>query len=115
MVEAELETMARLRLPITVVVFNDSTLSLIAMKQAPVGQGGEAAVRYGMTSFADIARAHGVRGFTVDSDVDLEARLRERFAEPHGPALFDVAIEAADYRLVMSVTRGAPLIRPKLE
>ncbi len=111
MVEAELETIARLDLPITVVVFNDSMLSLIAMKQAPEGQGGEAAVRYGLTDFAALARAHGLPGVAVGRDDDLEEVLRQRFSES-GPALIDVAVNSEDYRLVMSVTRGAPLIRP---
>ncbi|HWM59353.1 MAG TPA: thiamine pyrophosphate-binding protein, partial [Pseudonocardia sp.] len=43
---AELETLARLALPVTVVVFDDAALSLIGVKQGP-GQGGDAAVRFG--------------------------------------------------------------------
>ena len=42
---AELETLARLRLPVTVVVFDDAALSLIEVKQKP-GQGGSEAVRF---------------------------------------------------------------------
>ena len=42
---AELETVARLQLPITVVVFDDAALSLIEVKQKP-GQGGSDAVRF---------------------------------------------------------------------
>ncbi len=56
---AELETLARLDLPVVVVVFNDSTLSLIAAKQSPEGHGGDDAVRYRSTDFAAIARAAG--------------------------------------------------------
>ena len=50
---AELETLSRLDLPVVVVVFNDSTLSLIAAKQSPEGHGGDDAVRY---------RDHRLRG-----------------------------------------------------
>jgi acetolactate synthase-1/2/3 large subunit len=111
MVEAELETIARLDLPITVIVFNDSTLSLIAMKQSPEGQGGPAAVLYRPTDFAALARAHGLDGVTVGIEDDLESVLTSQFATG-GPALIDVEVHSADYRLVMSVTRGAPLIQP---
>ena len=51
MTMAELETIARLQLPITVVVFNDATLSLIRIKQTPE-HGGDRAVAY---------RAHRLR------------------------------------------------------
>ena len=45
MVAAELETAARLRLPIVIVVFNDAALSLIEMKQEQKGYAG-ASMRY---------------------------------------------------------------------
>ena len=48
---AELETLARLQLDVVVVVFNDSTLSLIAIKQRGEGQGGTNAVRYRPTDY----------------------------------------------------------------
>jgi acetolactate synthase-1/2/3 large subunit len=110
-VEAELETIARLDLPITVIVFNDSALSLIAMKQSAEGQGGPAAVLYRATDFAALARAHGLEAFTVGIEDDLERVLASQFATA-GPALIDVEVHSEDYRLVMSVTRGAPLIQP---
>src|SRR5262249_58164549 len=45
MVAAELETVARLRLPITVIVFNDAALSLIEVKQEQRGYAGDS-MRY---------------------------------------------------------------------
>ena len=59
---AELETLARLRLDVLVVVFNDSTLSLIAIKQRSEGHGGVGAVRYRPTDYAAIARLRAGRG-----------------------------------------------------
>ena len=56
---AELETVARLNLPVTVVVFNDSMLSLIAIKQNADGHGGPAAVSYAPTDFAAIGTGFG--------------------------------------------------------
>ena len=58
---AELETVARLGRDIRVVVFDDATLSLIAIKQG-AGQGGAAAVRYADTDLAAVAEGLGVPG-----------------------------------------------------
>jgi len=52
---AEIETAVRLSLRVIVVVFNDSALSLIKIKQKPAGHGGDEAVRYRPVSFAAAA------------------------------------------------------------
>ena len=57
MVLAELETLARLQLDVTVVVFNDATLTLKQIE----GQGGTGAVGYRTVDFAGIAKAMNVR------------------------------------------------------
>ena len=63
---AELETLARLQLPVTVVVFDDAALSLIEVKQKP-GQGGSAAVRFAPVDYAQVASAMGLEvGGRVD-------------------------------------------------
>jgi acetolactate synthase-1/2/3 large subunit len=46
MVLGELETLARLQLPVVVVVFNDASLSLIKIKQRADGHGGRDAVEF---------------------------------------------------------------------
>ncbi|MEM7337114.1 MAG: thiamine pyrophosphate-binding protein [Actinomycetota bacterium] len=102
MTQAELETIARLDLPITIVVFNDGALSLIEIKQRP-GQGGNAAVRYGDTDFAAIADAHGVAGTVAHSIADVEKVLTERRDRPR---LIDARIDPAPYPHLMQVTRG---------
>ncbi len=102
MVLSELETMARLDLPITVIVFDDASLSLIQAKQGP-DHGGDAAVRYGPISFADVARAHGVAGVTVSSANDLEQALT---TAPHGPMVIDAHIDPAAYPHLLEITRG---------
>lgn len=56
----ELETVNRLDLPITIVVFNDSRLSLIAVRREPEGHGGENAIRYTDTDFAAVAAGYGL-------------------------------------------------------
>lgn len=106
MVLAELETVARLDLAITVVVFNDSTLSLIAAKQQPVGHGGDLAVKYRAVDFAAVARGCAMAAERV-SDVDSYDRaLRASFATS-GPMLLDVAIDPSAYSAVLDAVRGA--------
>ncbi|HEX2175649.1 MAG TPA: thiamine pyrophosphate-binding protein [Nocardioidaceae bacterium] len=102
MVLAELETLARLRLDITVVVLNDQALSLIRLKQKHA-QGGDGAVAYGTMDFAGIAIAMGVPGTVVH---DTEG-LRRTLADLHpGPALVDARIDPSGYPHVLRVSRG---------
>ncbi len=104
MVLAELETVARLGLPITVVVFNDAALSLIEIKQQP-HHGGPGAVRYQPTDYAAIARASGLDAATAGSSDELAAAV----AGPDGwrrPRLIDARIDPAPYRHLIAATRG---------
>jgi acetolactate synthase-1/2/3 large subunit len=105
MVLAELETLARLRLPITVVVFNDSSLSLIKIKQSPVGQGGETAVSYRRTDFAAIAEGCGVPGTRVNTGDELDVGARESLRSS-GPILLDVLVDPTGYDAVFEAIRG---------
>ncbi len=102
MAMAELETIGRLDLPITVVVFNDSALSLIAVKQGP-GHGGDAAIRYRPTDFATIASASGLDGFVAENADDVRRLMSEPWIKPR---LIDARIDPADYRHLIQATRG---------
>jgi acetolactate synthase-1/2/3 large subunit len=102
---AELETIARLQLDVTVVVLNDSTLSLIAVKQRPHGQGDRRAVGYRETDFAGIARACGVEASTVTDRSELDSTFREAVSRP-GPWLLDVRIDPSSYPRIYSAIRG---------
>lgn len=105
MVLAELETLARLDLPVIVIVFNDSLLSLIAVKQDPDDQGGREVVAYRSTDFAAIARGCGVPAWSAQTAADLEAALRAAL-ESRGPALIDVATDPGSYPAVFTALRG---------
>jgi acetolactate synthase-1/2/3 large subunit len=102
---AELETLARLELAVLVVVFNDSALSLIRIKQADRGHGGEGAVRYRDTDFSGIARAVGIPSRQVWDGAGLRAALAEAFAA-RGPYLIDAAVDPSGYADVLAATRG---------
>lgn len=103
MVLAELETIARLRVPVSVVVFNDSALSLIEIKQGPAN-GGPDAVRYHRTDFAAIAEASGLEGVSVSSVEELVACCRA--ADWSRPRLIDARVDPSAYPQLLAATRG---------
>ncbi len=96
MVLSELETLARLDLPVVVVVFNDSLLSLIALKQNVDTQGGSGAVRYARTDFAAIAAGFGIRAWRVASPAEYDAAVIEALGSGR-PALIDAVVDPAAY------------------
>lgn len=101
----ELETLARLSLPVTVIVLNDRLLSLVHVKQRPEGHGGLAAVRYRATDFAACARAQGLRAERVDSPASL-SRALDAASESGGPFLIDAVIDPTPYGHVLEAVRG---------
>lgn len=102
MTMAELETVARLELDITVVVFNDSTLSLIEVKRDPMSPLGSSPVRYGLTDFALVARSMGLPGHVATRP----GHVREALAAGSGPRLIDARINPEVYAHVIKETRG---------
>lgn len=102
MVLAELETIARLSLPVTVVVFNDTALSLIEIKQGD-DQGGRDAVRYHDTDFAAVAAGMGLDAVRVGDGRSLEEALRGGWGAPR---VIDVRIDPGPYRGIIATTRG---------
>ncbi|MEX2446329.1 MAG: thiamine pyrophosphate-dependent enzyme, partial [Dehalococcoidia bacterium] len=105
MVLGELETAARLEVKVIVVVFNDSTLSLIAAKQRPSGQGGTNAVQYRPIDFAGIARASGMVAAAVNDVAEYEDALRAAL-DRAGPTLIDVRTDPSAYPEVLAAIRG---------
>ena len=99
---AELETIARLRLPITVVVFDDAALSLIEVKQKP-GQGGTGAVRFGPVDYAQVAAAMGLSSTVVTSTSEAAKVFAGGW---DAPRLVDARIDPATYARLIEVTRG---------
>jgi acetolactate synthase I/II/III large subunit len=102
---AEIETAARLRLRIAVVVFNDGALSLIKIKQRPAGQGGPEAVDFAPVSYARAAQALGAAAKTVRTEEELAAALSEASGQD-GPTVIDVQVDPAAYPAIMDLSRG---------
>jgi acetolactate synthase-1/2/3 large subunit len=99
---AELETLARLELPVTVVVFDDAALSLIEVKQKP-GQGGGAAVRFSPVDYAQVAAAMGLDASVATTVGEVTAVLRGGWDRPR---LVDARIDPSTYAPLIAATRG---------
>jgi acetolactate synthase I/II/III large subunit len=108
---AEIETAARLRLRIAVVVFNDGALSLIKIKQRPAGQGGAEAVDFGPVSYARAAEAMGAAAAAVSTEMELAAALSAA-AGRDGPTVIDIQVDPAGYPAIMDLSRGQAGRRP---
>ncbi|MDE0051881.1 MAG: thiamine pyrophosphate-dependent enzyme [Rhodospirillales bacterium] len=101
---AELATAARHRCRIAVVVFNDSRLALIDIKQQRQ-QRESRGVRFGAMDHAAVARGLGCRGWRVEAGEPLTPALAEAFAHA-GPALIDVTVDADAYTSQYEALRG---------
>lgn len=105
MAMGELETIARLRARVVVVVFNDATLSLIKIKQRSVGHGGEGAVSFAPVDYAAIAEGFGLVGRRVHTATELEQAATEAMTAT-GPSLLDVQVDPSNYPQILDVIRG---------
>jgi acetolactate synthase-1/2/3 large subunit len=101
----ELETLRRLGLPVTIVVFNDARLSLIAIKAKPHGNGGENAVVYERTDFAAVAAGYGLRAARADTSAELDSALADALGG-EGPALIDAMVDPSGYPEILAAIRG---------
>ncbi len=87
---AELETIARLRLPITILHFNNGTFGWIKALQALHQNGRYFGVDFTHNSAAvQIAAAHGWAAHTVTTPAAFRAALADALAHP-GPTLLDL-------------------------
>jgi len=87
---AELETLARLRLPMLVVVFNDAAYGAEVHHFGPQGRPLEL-VRFPDTDFAALARAAGAQGVTARTLEDLDA-VGRWLGQRDGPLVLDAKI-----------------------
>ncbi|WP_449278372.1 thiamine pyrophosphate-binding protein [Leucobacter sp. GX24907] len=101
----ELETLARLDLDVTVVVFNDATLSLIDIKAIRGDDPEKKSVKFTHTDFARVAEGYGLQAYTVRTGSELRTALESSFAH-RGPSLIDVTVDPNGYPQVMNAVRG---------
>ncbi len=81
-------TLAQLKLPVKIVVFNNSVLGFVAMEMKAGGYLTDGTDLHN-PDFAAIANAAGIKGIRVEKASELDAALESAFAHP-GPVLVDV-------------------------
>lgn len=91
----ELETIARLKLPVVIVNFNNSCFGWIKAIQSIHNQGRYLGVDFSTLDHAAVARAFGLRGTRVERAADLEGALEEAIASGR-PTLIDVPSESEE-------------------
>ena len=92
MCAGELETVVRLKLPITFVVIANATYGWIKAGQKSGYQQRYFSVDFGITDHARVAEAFGVRSFRVTDPVELEGALKQALTYG-GPTLVDVVCQ----------------------
>lgn len=102
MMFGELLTLIQNRLPVKVIVFNNSSLNFVELEMKAAG-----IVNFGTDlvnpDFAAIAQAMGIFGRRVEEPSDLEAALVEAF-EFDGPAIIDVVTARQELSIPPAIT-----------
>lgn len=104
MCAGELSTAAQYAARLCIVVFNDATLSLIAIKQKS-RQLPQEGVTWPRPDFAAVARGFGLRGFSATTIEQYRAALAEALASDT-PSLIDVRIDPSGYLAQSVALRG---------
>ena len=104
MCAGELLTSAREGLRIIVIVFNDSSLSLIEIKQQ-ARRHNPAGVGLAPIDWSGLARSFGVEAFVAADESELDQAI-ERAVTCQGPSLIDARIDRSTYPEVVRAIRG---------
>ncbi|QGN31755.1 ubiquinone-dependent pyruvate dehydrogenase [Microlunatus sp. Gsoil 973] len=102
MMLGELITVAQHKLPVKIIVFNNSSLNFVELEMKATGF-----VTYGTgldnPDFATVAEAVGIRGVKVTSPKELKPALKEAFGHD-GPVLIDVVTERQELTIPPAIT-----------
>lgn len=104
MLLGELITVAMYRLPVKIVVFDNSTLGMVKLEMLVDGLP-DFGVDVPSVDYAAVATALGLYGRRIEDPADLESGLREAFAHD-GPALIDIVTDPNALSLPPSITGG---------
>jgi len=90
----ELQTVARLRLPLKMIVLNNQCLGMVRQFQEAYFKGRYQSTLWGYTapSFKAVAQAYGIASAFVSDHSALPAALAESWADPNAPFLLEIGI-----------------------
>lgn len=104
MCASELATAVQAGCKLTVVVFNDSAIAMIGVKQERRGLA-RRGMDYSPSDFALVARGYGCEGVRVSEAAELESTLQRAFAAD-GVTLVDVVVDPSTYPAQLRSLRG---------
>jgi pyruvate dehydrogenase (quinone) len=90
MLLGDLLSLQQLKIPVKIVVFNNSALSFVELEMKATGFL-ENGTRLVNPYFADLAKTSGIHGIRVEDPADVRPALIEAF-EHDGPALLDMVV-----------------------
>jgi pyruvate dehydrogenase (quinone) len=94
------------KLPVKVIVYNNSALGLITLEAESVGLVPfREAIEFPNPDFAALARACGGHGFTARQPADLKSAIRDALAVD-GPAIVNAVVAADEMPNMLAVTGG---------
>lgn len=102
MLLGDLLTLVQSKLPVKVVVFNNSSLNFVELEMKAAGFP-VFATDLDNPNFADVATAIGIKGFRVENSEDLPAVMAQALAHD-GPALIDVVTDRQELSMPPAVT-----------
>lgn len=102
MLMGDMLTLRQHKLPVKVVVFNNTALSFVELEMKAAGYP-ETGTGLDSPNYAAIAEAMGMKGIRVEDPADLEGALRESF-EHDGSAVIDVAVNRQELSLPPKIT-----------
>lgn len=102
MLMGDLITLTQMKLPVKVVIFNNSVLGFVALEMKAAGFI-ETGVDLKNPDFAAMARAMGIHGIRVEDPGELESAVRDVFAHD-GPAVLDVVTATQELSMPPTIT-----------
>ena len=104
MLLGDLLTLRQMRLPVKIVVFNNSSLAFVELEMKAAGL-----LDFGTglenPSFAEVANASGILGIRAEQPQDVEPALTRTFAHA-GPALVDVVLNRQELSMPPTIKFG---------
>jgi pyruvate dehydrogenase (quinone) len=103
MLLSELLTLRQLKIPVKVIIFNNSAYGFVELEMKAVGT-----LEYGTTldnpDFGQLAEAAGIKGYRVSDPAHLEAVLREALAHD-GPVIVDAVVKRQELSMPPTIDR----------